>query len=59
VAAFDLDPIQSIDSKLHWLAEAARGGWICAFAHEPAMAFARIVHQDDKFEATPCGPSSP
>ena len=54
VAAFDLDPIQSIDSKLYWLAEAARGGWICAFAHDPAMAFARIVRRGDKFEAMPC-----
>jgi glyoxylase-like metal-dependent hydrolase (beta-lactamase superfamily II) len=48
VAAFDLDPIQSIDSKLHWLGEAARGEWICAFAHDPPsrasrIAFARIA----------------
>jgi glyoxylase-like metal-dependent hydrolase (beta-lactamase superfamily II) len=59
VAAFDLDPIRSIDSKLHWLAEAARGEWICAFAHEPEIAFARIVHRDDEFETIACGPSSP
>jgi len=52
VAAFDLDPIQSIDSKLQWLGEAARGEWVCAFAHEPKLAFARIVQRDDKFEAT-------
>lgn len=51
VAAFDLDPIQSIDSKLHWLAEAARGDWICAFAHEPKLAFARILHRNNQFEA--------
>jgi len=59
VAAFDLDPIQSIDSKLHWLAEATRGEWICAFAHDPEIAFARIVQLDDKFETIACGPSSP
>ncbi|HLY17530.1 MAG TPA: MBL fold metallo-hydrolase [Bryobacteraceae bacterium] len=59
VAAFDLDPIQSIDSKLHWLGEAARGEWICAFAHEPDMAFARIVLREGKFEAVASGPSSP
>ncbi len=58
VAAFDLDPIQSIDSKLRWLGEAARGEWVCAFAHEPQMAFARIVYRDDKYEALACGPSS-
>jgi glyoxylase-like metal-dependent hydrolase (beta-lactamase superfamily II) len=59
VAAFDLDPIQSIDSKLHWLEEAARGEWICAFAHDPEMAFARIQHRGDKFEAAVCLPSPP
>jgi glyoxylase-like metal-dependent hydrolase (beta-lactamase superfamily II) len=59
VAAFDLDPVQSIDCKLHWLAEAARGEWVCGFAHEPEMAFARILHRDDKFEVTGCAPSSP
>jgi len=59
VPAFDLDPVQSIDSKLHWLAEAARGEWICGFGHELEMAFGRIVLRDDKFEAIACGPSSP
>src|ERR1017187_3348694 len=59
VAAFDLDPIQSIDSKLHWLAEAARGEWIWPFPDEPEIAFARIVHRDDEFETIACGPSSP
>ncbi len=51
VAAFDLDPVQSIDSKLHWLSAAARNEWVCAFAHEPNMAFARISQQGQKFEA--------
>jgi glyoxylase-like metal-dependent hydrolase (beta-lactamase superfamily II) len=59
VAAFDLDPVQTIDSKLDWLARAARGEWICAFAHEPDTAFARILHQDGKFEVKAWGPSSP
>jgi glyoxylase-like metal-dependent hydrolase (beta-lactamase superfamily II) len=33
--------------------------WICAFAHDPSIAFARIAHKEDKFEAAPCRPSSP
>ena len=53
VAAFDLDPIQSIDTKLTWLTAAARGDWVCAFAHDPAMAFARVVVRENKFEAVP------
>jgi glyoxylase-like metal-dependent hydrolase (beta-lactamase superfamily II) len=59
ITAFDLDPIQTIDSKLDWLARAAQGKWICAFAHEMDAAFARIVQQDGKFEVTPSEPTRP
>ncbi|MGO4880705.1 MAG: MBL fold metallo-hydrolase [Bryobacteraceae bacterium] len=51
VPAFDLDPVQSIDSKLHWLDAAAKGDWVCGFAHDPDIAFARIREHDGKFEA--------
>ena len=51
VPAFDLDPVQSIDSKRHWLAEAARSDWVCAFGHDPAMPFARIVEREKGFAA--------
>jgi glyoxylase-like metal-dependent hydrolase (beta-lactamase superfamily II) len=43
VAAFDLSPMETIDSKLRWLAAAADGAWQCAFAHETNLAFARII----------------
>jgi glyoxylase-like metal-dependent hydrolase (beta-lactamase superfamily II) len=43
VAAFDLNPIETIDNKMRWLAAAVEGEWQCAFAHETKMAFARIV----------------
>jgi glyoxylase-like metal-dependent hydrolase (beta-lactamase superfamily II) len=42
VAAFDLFPLQAIDNKIRWLTEAARGGWICGFAHDADIAFTRI-----------------
>jgi glyoxylase-like metal-dependent hydrolase (beta-lactamase superfamily II) len=42
VAAFDLDPIESIDQKTRWLARAADEEWICGFGHDPAIGFARI-----------------
>jgi glyoxylase-like metal-dependent hydrolase (beta-lactamase superfamily II) len=51
VPAFDLNPVQSIDSKLLWLGQAARERWICGFGHDPALAFARITGQEGKFEA--------
>lgn len=42
VAAFDLDPIASIDQKTQWLSRAADGGWVCGFGHDPTVGFARI-----------------
>jgi glyoxylase-like metal-dependent hydrolase (beta-lactamase superfamily II) len=44
VAAFDLSPMETIDNKVRWLTAAVAGGWRCAFAHETALAFARIAH---------------
>jgi glyoxylase-like metal-dependent hydrolase (beta-lactamase superfamily II) len=51
ITAFDLSPIDTINSKAHWLAEAARGRWMCAFGHDPEIAFARVAARDGKFEA--------
>jgi hypothetical protein len=42
VAAFDLFPLETIDRKGEWLATAAREDWLCAFGHDPQIAFARI-----------------
>jgi glyoxylase-like metal-dependent hydrolase (beta-lactamase superfamily II) len=42
VAAFDLFPLETIETKNHWLSRAAEGNWVCAFAHDAGQAFARI-----------------
>lgn len=42
VSAFDLYPLQSIETKQEWLGRAADRHWICGFAHDPQVAFARI-----------------
>ena len=49
VAAFDLFPLQAIDTKIRWLEEAARGNWLCGFAHDPEVAFARIERAGQGF----------
>ncbi len=56
VAAFDLFPLQTIETKSAWLAQAAEQNWICGFAHDPAMDFARIA-RDPKTQFAPisCG----
>jgi glyoxylase-like metal-dependent hydrolase (beta-lactamase superfamily II) len=54
VAAFDLFPLEAIDNKTRWLKQAVDGQWICGFAHEPDVAFARITKKDQSFTAAPC-----
>jgi glyoxylase-like metal-dependent hydrolase (beta-lactamase superfamily II) len=43
VMAFDLYPLQTIDSRTHWLNRAVEGNWLCAFAHDPEVAFTRVA----------------
>jgi glyoxylase-like metal-dependent hydrolase (beta-lactamase superfamily II) len=47
ISAFDLYPLQAIESKIDWLGRAADEGWVCGFAHDPAVDFAR-VRRDEK-----------
>ncbi len=42
VTAFDLDPLECINQKGRWLARAADEGWICGFAHDASVGFARV-----------------
>jgi len=42
VAAFDLYPLQSIDSKNLWLGRAAKEGWVCGLGHDCDIDFARV-----------------
>jgi glyoxylase-like metal-dependent hydrolase (beta-lactamase superfamily II) len=50
VAAFDLYPLEAIESKIRWLDAAVAGDWVCGFAHDPDLAFARITgHPKTRF----------
>jgi glyoxylase-like metal-dependent hydrolase (beta-lactamase superfamily II) len=54
VMAFDLYPLESIESKFQWLGAAAKGDWVCGFSHDSEVAFARIrEHPKTRFEAAP------
>jgi glyoxylase-like metal-dependent hydrolase (beta-lactamase superfamily II) len=54
VMAFDLYPLESIESKSKWLGAAADGDWICGFSHDSEVAFARVArHAKTRFEALP------
>jgi glyoxylase-like metal-dependent hydrolase (beta-lactamase superfamily II) len=52
VAAFDLYPLETIETKTAWLGKAAEQNWICGFAHDPAVDFARIT-RDPKTHFAP------
>jgi glyoxylase-like metal-dependent hydrolase (beta-lactamase superfamily II) len=43
VPGFDLYPLESIDTKMYWLAKAADQNWLCGFGHDPEIAFTQIA----------------
>jgi glyoxylase-like metal-dependent hydrolase (beta-lactamase superfamily II) len=54
VTAFDLYPLEAIETKTKWLGAAVRGDWVCGFAHDSAVAFARIAeHPKTAFSVVP------
>lgn len=54
IAAVDLFPLQAIDQKIEWLTAAVEGDWLCAFAHDPDVAFARVVADEkSRFRGEP------
>lgn len=49
VAAFDLFPLQTIQTKTEIFTRAASEGWWVSFAHDPKVSFARIENSGGKF----------
>jgi glyoxylase-like metal-dependent hydrolase (beta-lactamase superfamily II) len=49
VSGFDLFPMETIASKTEILGRAASEGWWCSFAHDPAIAFAKIETAEGKW----------
>jgi glyoxylase-like metal-dependent hydrolase (beta-lactamase superfamily II) len=43
--AFDLFPLDSLNSKIKWLSKAAAERWKCGFAHDPKIAFGVVNKQ--------------
>jgi len=43
VMAFDLYPLDTIESRTQWLTRAVEGSWLCGFGHDHKAAFARIA----------------
>lgn len=51
VPAFDLFPLQTIDTRTEWLRKAVEGGWQLGFGHDCDLAFSR-VKADEKTRFT-------
>ncbi len=51
VPAFDLFPLQTIETRTRLLEQAARENWLCGFGHDANVAFARVRQADGKFSA--------
>ena len=50
VAAMDLYPLQTIETKIYWLSKAVEGNWICGFGHDAEIDFTRIAsHPKTRF----------
>lgn len=49
VAAFDLYPLECIDTKTHWLGRAAAESWVCGFGHDCDVRFARVQRSGTGF----------
>jgi glyoxylase-like metal-dependent hydrolase (beta-lactamase superfamily II) len=49
VAAFDLYPLETIESKIRWLGRAAAEGWYCGFGHDCDVAFTRVAAEKKGF----------
>jgi len=43
VMAFDLYPLETIESRTRWLTRAVEGNWLCGFGHDAEVAFARVA----------------
>ena len=52
VPAFDLFPLETIETRTAWLERAVAGGWVLGFGHDCAVDFARVrADEKTKFSA--------
>jgi glyoxylase-like metal-dependent hydrolase (beta-lactamase superfamily II) len=54
IMSYDLYPLTTLENKKRWLPEAAAGGWLCIFEHDPDVPFARLAEdKPGRFRAVP------
>lgn len=50
IMAYDLYPLQTLETKRHWVPRLVREGWIVVFGHDPDIAAATLHERDGKIE---------
>jgi len=53
IMAYDLYPMQTLETKRSWLPRMARENWIVVFGHDPDVAAASLHERDGKIEIEP------
>ena len=53
IMAYDLYPLQTLETKRKWLKEIVANGWIVVFGHDPDVPVATLRAQDDRLEVVP------
>jgi glyoxylase-like metal-dependent hydrolase (beta-lactamase superfamily II) len=53
IMAYDLYPLQSLETKRLWIPQIVEGGWIVVFGHDPDVAAATLHEHDEKIEVEP------
>ncbi len=53
IMAYDLYPLQTLETKRPWIPRMVAGGWIVVFGHDPDIAAATLLERDGKIEIEP------
>lgn len=53
IMAYDLYPMQTLETKRRWLRNIVSNAWIVVFGHDPDIPAATLQERDDKIEVVP------
>ncbi len=53
IMAYDLCPLQTLETKRRWIPEIVKKGWMVIFGHDPDVAAAALHEHDGKIEIEP------
>ncbi len=51
--AYDLNPLQSLETKRQWLPRILKGQWIAVFGHDPEVPAATFHEHKQEIEIAP------